>query len=296
VSVSIRTIATFAGAIFFGLVAVYFARVFLQSQQRAVVQPAAIAGSVPVVVASQPLARGVVLDARFLKLVNFPADSVPTNSFHSIAEVVGSTKDQQRLSLRPLVANEPILAANVSGPGGKLNLAGTVAAGMRAVSLRSSDVTGVGGFVLPGDRVDVLLTRAVNGNSNAQNNSVTQVLAENVRVLGVDQSDNDQADKPVVTKAITVEVTPDQAESISLGATIGILSLSLRHVADDTPLTRKVMAVSDLGGGPRRASGGATAAPAIRVFRGTEATRFSLSVADGLERAAARVPAGVRTP
>ena len=295
-SVNIRTIATFAGAIFFGLVAVFLVRVFLGSQQRTV-QVVAPAGSVPVVVASQPLARGVVLEARFLKVVNSPAESVPTNAFHSMAEVTGSTKDQQRLSLRDVVANEPILAANVTGPGGKLNLSGTVAPGMRAVSLRSSDVTGVGGFVLPGDRVDVLLTRALAGNNNAQNSSITQVLAENVRVLGVDQSDNDQENKPVVTRAITVEVTPDQAESISLGATIGILSLSLRHVADDTPLTRKVMAIADLGGAPpRRASGGAAPAPAIRVFRGTDATRFSLSVAGGLDRAAARVQAGVATP
>ncbi len=292
--VNIRTIATFAGAIFFGLVAVFLVRIFLGSQQRTV-QVVAPAGSVPVVVASQPLARGVALEARFLKIVNYPTDSVPTNSFHSMAEVTGSTKEQQRLSLRPVVANEPILGANVTGPGGKLNLSETVATGMRAVSLRSSDVTGVGGFVLPGDRVDVLLTRALSGNNNAQNTSLTQVLAENVRILGVDQSDNDQENKPVVTKAITVEVTPDQAESISLGATIGILSLSLRHVADDSPLTRKMMAVADLGGAPRRASGAAPA-PAIRVFRGTDATRFSLSVAGGLDRAAAQAPAGVATP
>jgi pilus assembly protein CpaB len=295
VPVNIRTIATFAGAIFFGLVAVFLVRVFLGSQQRPLVQQSSIAGSVPVVVALQPLDRGVVLDARFLKVVSYPADSVPSNSFHSIAEVAGATKDQQRLTLRALVANEPILAANVTGPGGKLNLSGTIVAGMRAVSLRSSDVTGVGGFVLPGDRVDVLLTRAINGNGNAQNNSVTQILAENVRVLGVDQSDNDQADKPVVTKAITLEVTPDQVESISLGATIGILSLSLRHVADDSPLNRKIFAVADLGGAPRKPSGG-PAAPPIRVIRGTDMTRFSLSVAGGLDRAAAQVPAGKAAP
>ena len=292
-SVNIRTIATFAGAIFFGLVAVFLTRVFLGTQQRPIVQ-ATIAGAVPVVVASQPLARGVVLDPRFLKVVNYPADSVPTNSFHSVAEVAGATKDQQRLALRAVVANEPILAANVTLPGGKLNLSETVAPGMRAVSFRSSDVTGVGGFVLPGDRVDVFLTRALAGNNNAPNNSLTQILAENVRVLGVDQSDNDQADKPVVTKAITLEVTPDQAASISLGATIGVLSLSLRHVADDSPLAHKSLAVADLGGAQRRASGGG--APAIRVIRGTEATRFSMSVADGLDRAAAQVKAGVATP
>ena len=135
------------------------------------------------------------------------------------------------------MANEPLLVGNVSGPGGKLNLSSTVAPGMRAVSLRSNDVAGVGGFVLPGDRVDILLTRATG--SGEHTDTVTQILAENVRVLGVDQSDNDQADKPVVAKAITVEVTPEQAQSISLGQTVGTVSLTLRHVADDAPLSPK---------------------------------------------------------
>jgi pilus assembly protein CpaB len=182
---------------------------------------------------------------------------------------------------------------------------------MRAVTLRSTDVTGVGGFVLPGDRVDILLTRSA-GNSGG--NTLTQVLAENIRVLGVDQSANDEADKPVVSKAITVEVTPEQASAISLGQSVGTVSLTLRHVADDAPLTHKAMDVGDLGPAPKRAAG--PAAPAIRVIRGTEASRFSFGAAApsggasvegsaaafrtdtaaGLGRAAAQAPAGVTTP
>lgn len=288
-----RTIATFAVAICLGIVAVILTRTYLGATRNGT--PVAAVGMVPVVVASQPLDRGVALQPQFLKLVDFPADAVPASAFHSIAELTGG-KDQQRLALRALVANEPILAPNISGPGGRLTLSGTVAAGMRAVSLRSSDVTGVGGFVLPGDRVDVLLTRATGG-ANDANSTITQILAENVRVLGVDQSDNDQTDKPVVSKAITVEVTPDQAQSISLGQTVGTVSLTLRHVADDAPLTRKSMAVSDLAPGPRKAApSAAPASPAVRVIRGTEASKFSISVADGLDRAATAVPAGIKAP
>jgi pilus assembly protein CpaB len=296
VSISIRTIATFAIAIFLGVVAVILTRSYLSAVgQNDVARPAAVAGSVPVVVAAQSLDRGVMLEPRMLKLVDFPANSVPSNAFHRIEDLTGG-KDQERLALRPLVENEPILAPNVSGPGGKLNLSGTIAAGMRAVSLRSSDVTGVGGFVLPGDRVDVLLTR-VTGSGNDTNTSVTQVLAENVRVLGVDQSDNEQDDKPVVSKAITVEVTPDQAQSISLGQTVGTISLTLRHVADDTPLTRKSTAVSDLGLAPRKAvRAKAPAGLAVRVVRGTESSRFSMSAAGGFESASAAAPAGSKTP
>ena len=291
-SVSIRTIATLAVAICLGLFAVLLTQRYLTSAGQGGLTVVAATGSVPVVVTARPLDRGVTLQPNALRVVNFPADAAPTNAFHSVGELTGG-KEQQRLVLRAMGSNEPILASNVSGPGGRLNLSGTIAAGMRAVSLRSSDVAGVGGFVLPGDRVDVLLTRATG--TNGSENTLTQVLAENVRVLGVDQSDNDQADKPVVSKAITVEVTPDQAQSISLGQTVGSVSLTLRHVADDTPLTRKSLEVSDLGPRPRKVAS-APARPAIRVVRGTDASRFTFTVAGGLERAAATIPAGIKAP
>lgn len=319
-SVSIRTVATFAVAIFLGVVAVLLTRGYVSSVTQRVATSTGAGNLVPVVVASQALDRGVVLQPGVLKVVNFPAEAAPANVFHAISELTGG-KDQQRLALRSLVANEPVLASYVSGPGGKLNLSGTVAAGMRAVSFRSTDVTGVAGFVLPGDRVDVLLTRSVSNSGGNNGDTLTQVLAENVRVLGVDQSANDEADKPVVSKAITVEVTPEQASAISLGQSVGTIALTLRHVADDAPLAKKAMDVRDLGPAPKKASGG-PAAPAIRVIRGTDTSRFSLNgsgnsadatagvmdaastfrsnTAAGLRRAAAQAPgvvgAGVITP
>ena len=309
-SISMRTIATFAVAIFLGVIAVVLTRGYVSSVTQQVSGSPVSGSLVPVVVVTQPLNRGVVLEPTFLKVVNFPAEAVPANAFHAISDLTGG-KDQQRLALRSMTANEPVLASYVSGPGGKLNLSGTVAAGMRAVSLRSTDVTGVGGFVLPGDRVDILLTRTT---GNGSNNTLTQVLAENIRVLGVDQSDNDEADKPVVSKAITVEVTPEQASAISLGQSVGSVSLTLRHVADDTPLVHKAMDVGDLGPAPKKTAG--PAAPAIRVVRGTEASHFSFgaanasagagvessaaafrsSTAAGLGRAASQAPAGVTAP
>jgi len=90
-------------------------------------------------------------------------------------------------------------------------------------------------------------------------------------------------------------VTPEQAQSISLGQSVGTVSLTLRHVADDAPLSRKSTAVSDLAVNPRKPSGGPSG-PQVRVFRGTEASRFSMSVANGLERAAAGAPTAVKAP
>jgi pilus assembly protein CpaB len=233
-----------------------------------------------------------VLQAAMLKVVAYPTNAAPTGAFHAIAEVTGGP-GQQRLALRSMVANEPILPGNISGPGGKLNLSGTVIAGMRAVSLRSNDVVGVGGFVLPGDRVDILLTRT-GGTGDAAKNTLTQILAENVRVLGVDQSNNDESDKPVVAKAVTVEVTPAQAASISLGQQIGTVSLSLRRVADDAPLASKELTVADLGPAPKKAA--VAPAPTVHVIRGIESSRFSFGVGGALLKAAAEMPETVKTP
>lgn len=290
-SISLRTISTLVAAVFLGLFAVILTRSYLNNAVRPVPLVSSSGGSIPIVVTSANIARGGILQADALKVVPYPADAAPVGAFHTISELAG-TVGQQRLALRSMVANEPILPGNVTGPGGKLNLSGVVAAGMRAVSLRANDVSGVGGFVLPGDRVDVLLTRA--GSSNDAGSTLTQILAENVRVLGIDQSNNDEADKPVVAKAITVEVTPAQAQSISLGQQVGTVSLTLRHVADDAPLAAKAMSVSDLGPSPRKST--APAGPSVRVVRGVAASRFSFSAGEALQNTAAQMPAAVNTP
>jgi len=293
-SISLRTISTLVAAVFLGLIAVVLTRSYLSNAVRSSPAVATSNGpAIPVVVTAADVARGGVLQPAMLKVVAYPTDAAPAGAFHSVAEVTGNAS-QQRLALRSMVANEPILPGNVSGPGGKLNLSGTVAAGMRAVSLRSNDVSGVGGFVLPGDRVDILLTRTGSG-ADAAKETLTQILAENARVLGVDQSDNNEADKPVVAKAVTVEVTPAQAASISLGQQIGTVSLTLRRVADDAPLTSKMMSVADLGPAPRK-SAAAAPAPTVRVIRGIESSRFSLGVGGGLQKAAEQMPTAVKMP
>lgn len=291
-SISLRMISTLVIAVFLGLIAVVLTRSYLSNAVRSNPEVATGNGpAIPVVVAAANVTRGAVLQAPMLKVVAYPTDAAPAGAFHSIAELTGGA-GQQRLALRNMVANEPILPANVSGPGGKLNLSGSVSPGMRAVSLRSNDVAGVGGFVLPGDRVDILLTRSTGGGEKSD--TLTQILAENVRVLGVDQSDNDEADKPVVAKAVTVEVTPEQATSISLGQQVGSVSLTLRRVADDAPLASKVMSVADLGPAPKRQA--AAPAPTVRVIRGVESSRFSLGVGGALQKAAAEMPTAVKAP
>jgi len=237
-----RTVISLAAAGALGLGAVLVARVYVSSVQPNTAS-ASDPGYVPVVVASQPLTRGFKLQPAVLKLARYPADAVPPGAFRTVAEAA-SAQGGARIVLKDVASNEPILADRVSGPGGRMNLSGALGDGMRAVSLRANDVAGVGGFVLPGDRVDVLLTRTENGND--QSTSLTQVLAQNVRVVGVDQSDNQAADKPVVVKAITVEVSPDEAQAITLAQSVGAVSLALRQISDQAPLTRQETTMADL--------------------------------------------------
>lgn len=273
---NIRTIATLAVAILLGLVAVLLVRNYLGAARKNVAQTAVATPMTPVVVAASPVARGLTLEPPLLKVVNYPADSVPSGSFKTVAELTAGPGGK-RLALRTLALNEPVLANKISGPGGKLNLSTVLADGMRAVSFRSNDVSGVAGFVLPGDRVDILLTRSVG------DTTVTQALAENVLVLGVDQSANEEADKPQVARAVTVEVTPAQAQAISLAQSVGAISLTLRHVADEAPLARKATTVADLGFNrpAPRAAGPARARPGpptheVRITRGIETTGYPI--------------------
>jgi pilus assembly protein CpaB len=272
----IRNIATLAVAVLLGLIAVLLVRSYLASASAK--QPTAGA-TVPVVVAASPIERGKTVEAAQLKMANYPADAVPAGAFRTVADLTGAAADK-RVAIRMISANEPVLADKLSGAGGRLILSATLTEGMRAVSLRSNDVAGVAGFVLPGDRVDILLTRAVGEGAGA--GQVTQVLAEKVRVLGVDQTSDDAADKPQVARSVTVEVTPDQAQAISLAQAVGQVSLSLRHAADEVPLAKRATTVADFGFRPvvaRAVTRQAPRRPAgleIHVVRGVETSGYRI--------------------
>jgi pilus assembly protein CpaB len=271
---NIRTIVTLAVAILLGLIAVLLVRSYLGSARPTAATQVAMATK-PVVVAAQPIQRGVALQPQLLKVVNYPADAVPADAFPAVAQLTPPASPG-RLALRSLAANEPILAASISGPGGKLNLSTVIQPGMRAISLRSGDIAGVAGFVLPGDKVDIFLTRVV-GSKEAVT-TITQVLAQDVLVLGVDQVASQEQDKPIVARAVTIEVTPDQAQKITLAQSVGAISLSLRHVADDAGLTRMATTSPELGFAPRPP--GAPPRPRnivqVRVTRGLETSGYDI--------------------
>ena len=276
----LRTIATLAIAVVLGLIAVVLLNVYMGSARKAQVAQVQSGVGSPVVVAAVPITRGVVVQPQLLKVVQFPAGSVPQGAFTSIAQLTGG-KDVARVAMRDLTPDEPVLATRVSPPGGKLNLATELDPGTQAIAIRTNDVAGVGGFVLPNDRVDVLMTRMAGAGNRAV--QVTQVVAENVRVLGVDQSDDQEANKPVVVKAVTLQVTADQAQSVTLAQTVGSLSLALRHVDDAAPVGRTVTTQAAFGfSGPRPVLSHAVhhagpGLPTVRVTRATDTSVYQLS-------------------
>jgi pilus assembly protein CpaB len=184
------------------------------------------------VVASKPLKFGDVITSSSLREIPWPDNAVPQGAFARIGELTAG----KRVVLIPIAINEPILASNITGPGQRGTLSSLLKDNMKAVTIRVNDVGGVAGFVLPGDHVDVVLTRP--GDRKV---SVNDVVLQDVRVLGVDQMADNTADKPAVVRAVTLEVDEVGGQKLALASIVGTLSLLLRkagEVKDDS--TRQI--------------------------------------------------------
>ncbi len=208
-----------------GVAAVYLARGWLETRMKSSGVSERSVPATTVVVARRALSFGDHVKAEFLQEIEWPASAVPSDAFKTVAELVGT--GETRVVLRTVEVNEPILKTKISGFGGKATLSAIIGPDMRAVTVRVNDVVGVAGFVLPGDRVDVLLTRKQLVMPRDEQ-PYTDVLLQSVKVLAVDQEANEKSQKPVVAKAVTLEVTPHQAQKLTLAAQVGYLSLALR--------------------------------------------------------------------
>lgn len=197
----------------------------MQGAQRA-------AASAHVVVAARSIELGQALTPNMLRLQAWPADALPQGAFTEISALTGG---EGRVALRAIESNEPILASRVSGEGGRATLSATIAAGHRAVAIRVNDVVGVAGFVLPGDFVDVLVTRDEGDGHRGDRAMRTDLLIANVRVLAIDQIANESRNDPQVARAVTIEVTPEDGQKLALASEIGTLSLALRRADEAGP-------------------------------------------------------------
>ncbi|MGH7550926.1 MAG: Flp pilus assembly protein CpaB [Gemmatimonadota bacterium] len=181
-------------------------------------------GQTPVVVAAQRLELGSVVGPGDVKIVEWPSSNVPVGYATSPEQVVG------RGVIQPVMMNEPLLTSKLAqkGEGGGLPI--VIPEGMRGVSVKVDEVIGVAGFVLPGTRVDVLVT--INPNNDAEE-ATTRVILQNVRVLTAGQMiQKDAEGTPQTVTVITLLVTPEESEELTLAATEGRIHLALRNTLD----------------------------------------------------------------
>ena len=221
---------------------VFLARNWVQGQVQpvAAVQDQQQVETTQVVVAASQLHFGNKVRREHLRVVDWPAAAVPEGSFKAVDEIMGKEKRDEngnvikpkdRVALRTIEVNEPILKSKITGFGGRASLSTLISPGMRATTIRVNDINGVAGFVLPGDRVDIMLTRDPKSSSKRRGGNLqTDVLLQNMKVLGIDQDANEDRSKPAVVKAVTLEVTTIQAQKLTLAQKLGSLSLALRHV------------------------------------------------------------------
>lgn len=194
-----------------------------------------------VVVAASELPFGTHVSRDQLTVVAWPTSSMPADAFHSVEEVFAGSQGFDRIVLKPIDKGEPLLKSRISGFGAKATLSRQVPVGMRAVSIRVDDVSGVAGFILPGDRVDVMLTRRLEA-TTPDSSLVTDVILQNILVLGIDQLSDQDREKPVLARTATVAVTPEQAQKLALAQQAGTLGLALRNATavDQVPTERVV--------------------------------------------------------
>jgi pilus assembly protein CpaB len=183
------------------------------------------AASNKVVVAAIDLELGSRLNAQMLKSVDWPSGSVPSGAV-SDAQLL-----QDRVIKTSILRGEPILESKLAPVGSKGGLSAVIPEGKRAMTVRVNDVIGVAGFALPGNYVDIVVNTQLDGEGRGDK-QISKIVLEHILVLAVAQEADRDETKPKVVNAVTLEVTPEQAEKLDLARSVGTLSLVLRNQVD----------------------------------------------------------------
>jgi len=247
-------------AIVFGGLSIVAADFWLKSNVKTVVETVETQAAAPaiefstIVAAAEPMRYGTLIDPGMLKELPWPKGDLPEGAFASVDEMLS---EGERVALVAIDTNEPILVSKVTDPGERATLSRRIEDGMRAVTVRVDDITGVAGFIVPGDRVDIALIRTFRVNENDGRNSdgevapievspagdrtftgdpdafvATTVVLENVKVLSIGQIADERQSDPVVVRAVTLEVNALGAKALASAQSAGTLSLVLRGAGD----------------------------------------------------------------
>lgn len=216
-----RALIVMAIAILFGITAVVLASRWL------LLQPSGNSGRI--VVAGADMNLGQRLSPDKLKLVEWPAESVPKGAFTDPQKLAG------RVLKTTVLMGEPVSESKLAPTGTTGGLSAVIAEGKRAITVRVNDVVGVAGFALPGNYVDIIVSMQKDPPPNqalAHPENISKIVLERILVLAVEQEVGRDETKPKVVNAVTLEVTPEQAERLDLARSVGSLSLALRNQVD----------------------------------------------------------------
>jgi pilus assembly protein CpaB len=254
------TVVSLGASAVLGLGALIVARVWLPQPSHAPTagKPAPIVDTVPVVVATGPIAYGAKLDAAHLAVERLPAGDAPQGAYATTAQIL-SQPGGAPIALTPIAAREPLLPSKLSGGGARPTVSAVIGDGMRAYTVAVGDVNGVGGHVLPGDRVDVILSRDIpiinipNQPTCSNCKRVrADVLVQDVRVLGMDLNHDPTTSQAAVAHTATLEVNVLDAQRLAVAASVGTLSLALRRTGAAEMAPTRTIEVGDLtSNGPR---------------------------------------------
>jgi pilus assembly protein CpaB len=240
-----RNLVIVAIAAIIGIIAVIIANSYLTGAEKRQEVAAEQGRLVQIAVARVPLEYGAALTAENVRMVSWPSTSIPAGAFQSPKGLYGG---EARIVLRPIEVGEPILPGKITGFGGRASLSELLDTDMRAVSVRINDVAGVAGFVLPGDRVDILLTRTPKLDGEVgEIDPVTDILLQNVAVLAIDQSPNEKNTQPTVGRTATLSVDQQSAQKLVLAGQVGTLSMALRNQQNQDEFASATVGTRDLG-------------------------------------------------
>jgi pilus assembly protein CpaB len=277
------TLVMIGFAVLFGLLAVFVAQAWLTSQADARMKSLEAQkhpqATKTIVVASKPLRFGNELAAPVLHEIPWSEDALPAGAFATIGDVLAGGK---RVVLSAIEVNEPILAVKITGSGQRATLSAVLHEGMKAVTIRVNDVEGVAGFVLPGDRVDIALTRL-----DGKGGATTDVVLQNAQVLAIDQVADERTAATSVAKSVTLEVDTVAAQKLGLAASLGSLSLLLRKAGETTSPKSLRVTLKDLFSDVVAEMGVEHSTTTITIKRGTAKEDYTVPIESKERRASA---------
>ena len=292
----IVTIASLGASAVLGVAALFVARTWLPTSTQSSASAAssqAVKNLKPMVVAAKALPYGARLTSADLRLAQVPGDFVPPGAFVTIESVLTQDAGKAPVVVQAIAANEPILPTKVTGPGARPSVAIQIAEGKRAYAIRVSDVAGVGGNILPGDRVDVMLMRDLSQEGSLPN-LVSEVVIQNIRLLGLDLNVDPASTDTGVRSTATVEVTVEDAQKLAMVGQLGTLSLVLRRTGAAEIEAVKPLRTTDMrlaGMAAPRASAPAGSRPTTAAAKPAAPRRPTLVIVNGDKRDPVEVPA-----